>query len=64
MNGQEIFGRGIKRLDSYITPKWCSKRKNPKITADDYTEEEIKEFTEDEKQYRKFVELFVTDGHK
>jgi len=24
------FGRGINRSDSYITPKWCAKRKNQK----------------------------------
>jgi len=49
------FGRGIKRLDSYITPKWCSKRKNPKITADDYSEEEIHELVKEELNHRKFL---------
>ena len=37
------FGRGISRNDSYKTPKWCAKRKNPKTTEEYYSEEEIRE---------------------
>ncbi|OHD25275.1 MAG: hypothetical protein A2Y34_03985 [Spirochaetes bacterium GWC1_27_15] len=32
------FGRGIYRTDSYITPNWCAKRKNPKGTVEYYTQ--------------------------
>jgi hypothetical protein len=39
----KAFGRGIGRLDSYITPKWCNKRENPKVTVQCYSEEEIRE---------------------
>jgi len=52
------FGRGIGRFESYITPNWCSKRKNPKETIEYYTEEEIKEFVVEAKtqqRYREFI---------
>jgi len=51
-----IFGRGVKRLDSYITPKWCSKRKNPKTTVEDYSEKEIHELVVREKSLRQLIE--------
>lgn len=43
------LGRGIGRFESYITPKWCAERKNPKGTIEYYSEEEIKEFVKERK---------------
>jgi len=50
------FGRGIGRFESYITPKWCSKRKNPKKTEEYYSKEEIREFVAEEKERIKTIE--------
>ena len=50
------FGRGIGRLESYVTPKWCAKRKNPRETVEYYTKEEISEFVKQEKFNRMSLE--------
>ena len=58
------FGRGIRRVDSYITPNWCSKRKNPKSTEEYYSEEEIKEFVAEEKEQHELIERLKNSDFK
>ena len=57
------FGRGIGRLDSYITPKWCSRRKHPKGTEEYYSEEEIREAVYEEKIHREYNEFLKRLKH-